>query len=170
MDRFPIEWRGNRLSLGYIDVKFKERFCEWLYDYLTDQACEQLARRKEVLSHYLDKLFADKPWWGAGRFSHHVQTALNGEDGGIMYTRLLLGESGKLLSDTDIQALIEDKETEQRNAEAKREAEGLEGPHPQINDYSVAMAKIMEHEFPKAGPVSGSGPDPTAGTTTTGTS
>lgn len=169
MDRFPIEWRGNRLSLGFIDAKFKARFCDWLYGYLTDQACKQLAGRSGALTAYLDRLFADKPWWGAGRFSHHVQTALNGEDGGIMYTRLLLGESGKLLSDSDIQALIEDKETEQRKADEKREAEGLSAPHPQINDYSRAMAKIMEHEFPKAGPASGSGPDPTAGTTTTGT-
>ena len=170
MDRFPVEWRGTKLSVGFITAKVKERFCEWLYDYLKEQACEQLARKPAVLSHYLDDLFAEKPWWGAGRMSHHVSKSLQGHNGGIMYTRLLLGDSAKVLSDADIAALIDEKEAEQRAADEKREADGLTPPHPPANDYMVAMAKVTEHEFPKAGPASGCGPDPTAGTNTTGTS
>lgn len=164
-ERFPVEWKGLSLSLSYLTVAVKERFCDWLYGYLTDQACKRLAGR-QALTAYLDSLFADKPWWGAGRLSHHVQTALAGQDGGTMYTRLLLGDSAKALSDADIQQFIEDKEREQAEANERAAADSTA---PVLNDYTRAMNAITEHEFPKVVAGSASGLTPGAGTNTTGT-
>jgi len=147
-------------------VGVKNAFCNWAKGYLTAQGIAHLGGRPDLLNTYLANLYGEI-WWADNNMSKPVHSVLCSPDGGRQLNRLLFGDSAKILSDADLDALLDDKEREQAEADKRAAAAGVKPPYPPANDYTAAMRAIKELADPKA-PASGGGR--TAGTGSTGTS
>jgi hypothetical protein len=162
---YPVVWRDQTYTLGDLTVKVKAAFVRWAKHYLTAEGIENLGTRPDLLNTYLANIYAEL-WWADGTMSKPVHSALCSPDGGRMLNRLLFGDSVKALSDSDLDALVDEKEAEQRVADEKAKAAGCSAPYPPANDYMAAMRAIKDAADPKA---SASGGGLTAGTGSTAT-
>jgi len=144
---YPVVWRDRTYYLGDITVGVKAGFVRWAKAFLTKQGIENLGDRPDLLTTYLANLYGEI-WWGDGTMSKPTHALLNSPDGGRQLNRLLFGKSVEKLSDTDLDAMLDEK-----------------GADP-ASDYMVAMRLIRENADPKAH----SGPAPAGGTGSSATS
>jgi hypothetical protein len=163
---YPVKWRGQDFEMGDLTIGVKNAFVKAAKAELTAEGIENLGSRPDLLNTYLANLYAEM-WWGDGVMSKPVHSFLCSPKGGRLLNRLLFGTSAKALADADLDALVDEKEAEQRKADEKAKAAGLSPPYPPANDYMAAMQQIREAADPKAfasGPGQRAGPDST-GTT-----
>lgn len=129
-DTYPVEWRGKVYTLSDLTVGVKKAFCVWLKKEVTKEGIENIVGRPDVLSAYLSENYVGI-WWGDATCSALVHKSLQSQDGGRQLNRLLFGDSGKVLSDADLDELIREKES------------------GESSDYMIAIRQIREVAGPK---------------------
>lgn len=144
---YPVVWRNQTYYLGDLTIKVKNEFVKWAKLRLTQEGIENLGHRPDLLASYLATLYGEL-WWADGTMSKPCHVLLNSPDGGRQLNRLLFGDSAKTLSDSDLDALLDEKERDP------------------ASDYMAAMRMLREAADPK----SHTGPAPTGGTSSTGAS
>jgi hypothetical protein len=143
---YPVEWKGKTYPLSDLTIGKKKSFCEWLIKHLRSEAIADMRHDRDLLDTYLDGL-RRRVWWVEKEMSPAVADALRSPDGGLQYNRILFGDCVKPLSDDELQALIDSKDSDE------------------TSDYSVALRAIHEDANPKVyTPASGSGPSATTPT------
>jgi len=140
---YPVQWRGKEYTLGNITVEVKAKFVAWAKQHLKAAAIELLSDRDDLLQGQFTAIMAGV-WWADGVMSKPLADVLRSPAGGRQLNRLLFGDSAKILSDSDLDALLDEKEKDP------------------TSDYILAMNEIREHADPKA-KAAATGPDPPGG-------
>lgn len=149
MNRYPVVWRGETYYMYDLAIEMKNEFVEWCKQELTREGIKNLSSKPDMLSAYFAGVYA-QCWWADGGMSKLVHDMMHSFTGGRQFNRILFRDTIKKLSDSDVDAMLAEKEADE------------------TSDYMVALTIIRAHADPKA-KAGATGADPAAGTSSTAT-